>query len=350
MNIVYNCNERFAGYTAVSITSLFENNRDIPQIRVYILGNGLSAGSISRFQDLAAGYQKEGRERFGSPGPQYDGPAAFVRSVQILDLENYESVLRMLFGSGLNTGGFDLTVLARLFAPSHLPDDVERYIYLDADTIVTGSIRELWETDLKGCICAMAPEPTIYQETRNRLGIADTEPYFNSGMILTDRLRWEEERITAACIDYYGSVGGSGLSFPDQDILNVVLKGRILPVWQGWNFFSNYHYRSYRSLVKHAGWYGNYMTEKEYARARSKPAVVHFAGGERPWIRGSCNPYKHAYRVYLAKSPWKGMRDIGGQELEMLAYHMTNMLTLYCPPARELISSLYYRYKIQNKH
>ena len=335
MNIVYNCNERYAGYTAVSITSLFENNQDVPQISVYILGNGLSEGSISRFGELAANYEKKA--------------AGLQRQIRILDLKDYESVLRMLFGGDLQTGGFDLTVLARIFAPSHLPDEVTRYLYLDADTIVMGSLRELWETDLDGRICAMAAEPTIYQDTREKLGLKENEPYFNSGMLLVDRLLWEQERITAACIDYFRSLGGKGLAFPDQDILNYVLKGRILPVWQGWNFFSNYDYRSYRSLVKHAPWFAEIMTLKEYEKARRKPRVVHFAGGERPWLRGSCNPYKHEYRVYLAKSPWKGMPDEGGHEMEMLAYHMTNMLTLYCPPAREVISSLYYRYKIQSK-
>ena len=38
-------------------------------------------------------------------------------------------------------GGFDISAMARLFAPEVLPAPVERALYLDCDTIVRGGIR-----------------------------------------------------------------------------------------------------------------------------------------------------------------------------------------------------------------
>ncbi|MDD5832613.1 MAG: glycosyltransferase family 8 protein [Clostridiales bacterium] len=324
MNIVYNCNERFAVHTAVSIASLFDSNRAEEKIRVFILGNGLSTESVKGFGELA--------ESFG-------------REIAITDLRDYEAALRLLFGRELNTGGFDVTVLARLFAASHLPDEVEKYLYLDADTVVLSSLKELYDTELPqcGCICAMVPEPTIYEETRQEIGLEDDMPYYNSGMLLVDRRAWEEESITGACIDYYKSLGGKGLMFPDQDIINHVLTGKIKTVWQGYNFFSNYCYQSYESLCRRAAWFSAVMSREEYERAAGEPAVVHFAGAERPWIRGSRNPYRAEYYRFRSMTPWAETPPEKGQEIKMLAYHMMNVVTRYCPGAREIISGLYFR-------
>ena len=245
----------------------------------------------------------------------------------------------------MNTGEFDITVLARLFAPSHLPDEIQRYLYLDADTVVLSSVEGLYETDLaaEGAICAMVPEPTIYEQTRQSIGLREEMPYFNSGMMLVDRKKWEEDGITGKCIDYYRGLGGRGLAFPDQDIINHVLAGRIRTVWQGYNFFSNYYYQSYDSLCTRAAWYADRMSREDYEAAAKRPAVVHFAGAERPWIRGNRNPYRSEYRRYLAETPWNGMPLQKGQEIMMLAYHAMNVMTGLFPPVREMISALYFR-------
>ena len=329
MNIVYNCNDAFAVHTAVSIASLFDSNRYAERIAVYILANGVSEESRARFDKLAADF-----DSIGQP-----------RSISLIDLEDFEAVLKLAFGGDIDTAGFNKTVLARIFAPQHLPDEVDRYIYLDADTVVSGDISALWNTELKGAVCGMTPEPTIYKSTKKQIGFAENDPYYNSGMLLVDRQKWEAEHISSECISCFGSFGRQGLKFPDQDILNAVLKNRIRSVSPRWNFFSNYHYRSYKSLIDEAGWYGDIVAEGEYEEACLHPAIVHFAGAERPWLKGNYNPYRGSYDRYLALTPWNGESKQGGQELNMLLYHGMNMLTAVCPAARRLISKLYIRSK-----
>ncbi len=327
MNIVYNCNEAFAVHTAVSIVSLFDNNREAKDIAVFILANGVSKESGERLKSLALSYISEGRQR----------------QVHIIELKDYAEQVTEAFGGSIDTAGFDITIMARLFAPSYLPQEVERYIYLDADTLVLRDISALWETELKGAVCGMVAEPTIYKSTRRHLGLFDDEPYYNSGMLLTDRAKWEAEGVSAACADCYASFGRRGLGFPDQDILNVVLKGRVRTLGQEWNFFSNYSYRSYKSLVSEAPWYADEVDETQYDEARKQPAIVHFAGAERPWLRGNHNPYRDSYRAYLALTPWQGRSEQRWQELSMQLYHGMNLLTAVCPAARRLISAAYMR-------
>ena len=52
-------------------------------------------------------------------------------------------------------GGKGLTAFSRLFISELLPD-VERVVYLDCDTLVRGSLKELFTMDLHGKPIAMA--------------------------------------------------------------------------------------------------------------------------------------------------------------------------------------------------
>jgi len=326
MNIVYNCDDNYTPHTAVSIVSLFENNKSEKEICVYILGNGISRKSMQRFAAMEAAYTSDN----------------YVRKITVLDLADFEAALKLLIGDSLDAGRFTVTALARIFAPQHLPDEVERYLYLDCDTAVTGSLHALFETGLEGNVCGMAAEPTIYREVPAYLGLGQGTPYFNTGMMLVDRSAWEEAGITKACVDYYREHNGR-LPLSDQDVLNHCLAGKVMPLWQGWDFFSNYYYRSYKSLVSQNAWYEKIQTADEYDRARKIPAVIHFAGDERPWVRGNHNPWKKIYREYLQKTPWKDTPETAGQEGRMLLYHLMNLVTGICPAIRIGISEYYYR-------
>lgn len=325
MNVVYNCNDAFAVHTAVSIASLFDNNKSTDRIEVYILANGVSEDNGRRFKQLAKSYDSKERPRH----------------INLISLEDYGKVLELAFGGEIDTAGFNNMILARIFAPQHLPDTVSRYIYLDADTVILGDITELWETELGCAVCGMAAEPTIYAETKEQIGLTDNDPYYNSGVLLVDRLKWEEAGISAECVACFSTFGRQGLKFPDQDILNSVLKTRLITLSQRWNFFSNYHYRSYKSLTDEAPWFRRFSTESEYESARKMPDIVHFAGAERPWLRGNHNPCRDKYEHYLALTPWRETKKQSGQEINMLLYHGMNVLTELCPAARRIISRLY---------
>ena len=91
MNIVYNCNDAFAVHTAVSIASLFENNKSTDRIEVYILANGVSEANGRRFKQLAAEYDSK----------------THPRHINIIRLEDYGKVLELAFGGEIDTAGFN---------------------------------------------------------------------------------------------------------------------------------------------------------------------------------------------------------------------------------------------------
>ena len=74
----------------------------------------------------------------------------------------------------------------------------ERALYLDPDIIVTGSIAELWNTDLSGRAVGAVPIPG---STRPALiGMAPDAPYFNAGVMLFDLNAWRRRQYRDLCL------------------------------------------------------------------------------------------------------------------------------------------------------
>ena len=319
MNLVYNCDDNFIRHAAVSFVSAF---RAAPEERfhVWILGKDLRTATLDLLQGLAE---------------------ACGQQITVIPLDGFEERVRALAGGHFDAGRFTTAALARIFAPAYLPQEEERYLYIDSDTLVMRSLSPLWETETEGKTAAMVAEPTIYREVRNNLGLADGEPYFNSGVMLVNRRLWIQQEITEQCMEYFRACGGS-LPFPDQDLLNHALRGKVHVLPPCWNFFTNYYYEHYHALVSYAPWYADCTDREKFAEAKRNPGILHFSGDERPWIAGNLNPARREYRHVLAMTPWKDTPELSGKRAYMLAYHMMNALTLVCPAARRAVSKAYY--------
>lgn len=320
LHLAYASDENFCPQLSASLASVLASNRG-EALCVHLLSLDISGRSLRRLKQQLASAGCELRLY-----PVAELSAKLKREIPTMD-----------------TGRFSVATLARLFLSSLLPADLERVLYLDADTVVLGPLRPLYELKLAGRLAAAAPEPTIYPQVRRLLGLGAMEPYFNAGVLLLNLERWRQEETESACLRYYARMGGC-LPFNDQDILNYVLRGRIRALPQRFNFFSNYYYFRYSMLCGKAPWYPALESEAAYRHARRAPVLVHFAGAERPWIAGSFNPYRGCYRRALAASPWADTALLGGQRLAMLAYHGMNLCTLFAPGIRARLSERYYEH------
>ena len=311
INIIYASNDGYACHLGASLYSLLDNNRSIPRLEIYVLSVGMSRRFENRLKAIGA--------RFG-------------RQVHMAEMGE----LRKRFPYEVDTRGFDISAMARLFAPEVLPASVDRALYLDCDTIVRGGIRGLYQTDLKGNLAGMVMEPTVYEKMRESIGLKRDDPYFNSGVILMDLEAWRREGTLKVLLDFYRERGGN-LFACDQDTLNGALRGRILSLPPKYNFFTNYRYYRYPTLAGQCRAYGQ-VGETAFREARKNPVIIHFLGDERPWIAGSRNHYKKLYLGYLARTPWKGMPLVKGKWLYMQAWWALNQITRLCPAFRFFIS------------
>ncbi|MBS6646039.1 MAG: glycosyltransferase family 8 protein [Clostridiaceae bacterium] len=311
MNIVYASNDGYARHLAVSLYSMLEHNADAKELIVYVLSAGMSREYQDRLKQIGA---------------------EFGRTLTVIELGD----LKERFDYQIDTRGFDISAMTRLFSAGVLPSEVKKALYLDCDTVVLGSLKGLWETDLAGNLVGMVMEPTVYTEIKAAIDLQQKEAYYNSGVLLMDLDGWRREQVQNQFMEFYSRKNGQ-LFACDQDTLNGVLKGRIKTIPPKYNFFTNYRYFRYETLV-HATEAYREVAKEEFEEARRRPAVIHYMGDERPWVAGNRNYYRKYYEYYLERTPWKGTPKETGKELYMLLYFAMNQVTRICPPVRKWIS------------
>ena len=309
--VVYASNDGFARHLGTSMCSLFDKNEGFGEITVYVLSMGLSEESRDSLKKIADRYHRS---------------LIFLEMGDLKDRFDYE----------VDLGGYDISIMLRLFMGEMLPMEVERVLYLDCDTVVAQSLKRLWKEELGENIVGAVMEPTIYREVKESIGLGQEDAYYNSGVLLVNLKRWRREQVQQQLLDFWKGKGGK-LFASDQDVINGTLRGRIRTLPPKYNFFTNYRYFSYRTLVQHTCTYRG-VTKAELASAKRHPVIIHYMGDERPWIAGNLNHYRRAYERYLAKTPWAGMPKEKGKELYMLAYHMLDHVTAVCPAVRWEIS------------
>ena len=317
LNIVYTTDRGYLPQTAVSITSVCENNKEIPCISFFVLGQGLSREDQRSLADLAKSYGTEGHAR-----------RLVVR--EIGRMETY-------FDFSFDTSGWNPIVLARLVMDRFLPEDMERVLYLDGDTIVRGDLRPLWTADLHGCVIGACAEPTCSHERKEALGLKGM-PYYNAGVLLVDLKRWRGEGAGREIIEYYRNSGGA-LFANDQDAINAGLKGRIYSLSVTYNYHNTYDIYRYRLLEKNCDY--PVPSREELALIRRDPCIVHFLGEERPWRRGNTHRFRDEYLAYLDRTPWKGEGLEDGWREYFVCWRIFNLLMRPFPMTRlRLINEL----------
>ena len=264
MNILTATDNNYAPWCGVMLSSLFRHNNE-EDIHVYILADNVSDDNKEKFKKLHAG-------------------------ITIIELENasFESWVPSLeLGEYLSR-----TTWARLALSDVLPSNVHKILHIDADTIILGSLRELYETDLTGMAAAAVDE---YRDARY-IGIDGL--YFNAGVILFNVDYFRENRIKDKCIEFVKS-NASIIRFHDQDVLNKVLEGKVLFKHRKFNL------TCHRQVISDDLRINADFKEDKEAVYNGDVRIYHFVGKSKPWILYRFEPtafdacWRKAYRLSL---------------------------------------------------
>lgn len=176
-----------------------------------------------------------------------------------------------------------VTTYQRIYLDNLLPEEVDKFIYLDCDTVVTGSLSALWNLDMEQNIIAAAPEfnATKFSETG--------DPYcnsFNAGVLLVNRKSWHQQNITEK-LELYIIENGENLKAWDQDALNSILKDAWKRIHNEWNLSSKFFTNKKQ------------LTQLGLSAIFLHPKIVHFSASIKPWHYRLRHPYKHLYLAYL---------------------------------------------------
>jgi len=113
---------------------------------------------------------------------------------------------------------------ARLFLPEHLPE-VDKVLYLDADTISRGDLAPLFATPMDGALAAVEEGMTFdetwakwYPDVTKLVSNAKRRTIFNDGVLLLDLQRWRAERVGE---DLQQWASRAGARVDDQLLLNL---------------------------------------------------------------------------------------------------------------------------------
>lgn len=126
----------------------------------------------------------------------------------------------------------------RAFIPLLFPI-YKKAVYIDSDVILRGDIGELFDVELGDNVIAAAIDPkvTAITEFRNYVDRALEIPhgeYVNSGVQVMDLRKMRKMHYLSTMIDMMRKYDADLLA-PDQDYLNVILRGKILPLDPVWN-------------------------------------------------------------------------------------------------------------------
>ncbi len=193
-------------------------------------------------------------------------------------------------------GHFARSSLYRLGLEKLAPADCERLIYLDSDVTILGDIRELWREDLGDYAIGAVVDPygaCAYPDMpfAERWNLPPGE-YFNAGILLIDLRRVRAERAFGRAMEFVAA-HDLDLPFNGQDALN----------WVYWNKWRRLNV-IWNAQRLHAADGGGASLPASMMLNGQAPKIVHYTGGEKPWLRIGYHPWSWIYWESLSHTPY----------------------------------------------
>ena len=171
----------------------------------------------------------------------------------------------------------------RILIAEVLFPEVQKVLYMDADTLCVGDISEILDIPFDGSPCMSVPDRGTWLDGHKKeLGIPVSDPYFNAGVMYIDLAKWNELGMSARMVEL---LDGKKLSFQDQDALNLLARNDIKALPVRYNQF--------------------FLMKEKGNEIPPGTVILHFAGELKPWQPWCDNPDRGVYDRYREKSLWK---------------------------------------------
>lgn len=254
MNVLVSCDENYINPLKTMLYSLFKSN-DI-QIEIYLIHKDIRDEKIKEIEK-------------------------FVEKASIGKGKLNPIKVEDLFSKAKTTFYYTEEMYYRLLAYKYLPKSLDKILYLDPDVLVLNSCEELYNMDLSDNYFAAATHtiPTVQSANVARLSLTsghkDIENYFNSGILMINlELARNSEKYEKEVLNYVENSKSLGLIMPDQDLLNVVFRNKIIKIDE-----IKYNYDARRYLAYK-------LKDKKYKLSYiiSNTCFLHFCGKRKPWL------------------------------------------------------------------
>lgn len=220
VTVFYACDDRYIPCLSVSLLSLIENADKNTEYRVVVLNSGLKEENKAHITRLA--------------GCASDSEISNV-SVSFVDVSEH---LRTVADQLSLRDYYSLSIYFRIFIPSLFPE-IEKAIYLDADTVLLSDVALLYRIELGDHLLAAASDAVVASEEVFRryadegVGIPYNR-YFNSGVMVMNLCEMRKCNLQKCFTDLLNTYHFNTIC-PDQDYLNVICRDRVLYIGSEWN-------------------------------------------------------------------------------------------------------------------
>ena len=270
MHIAFCLDNNYIPFCATTIASIFANNQ-VEKITFHLFVDGITDANRGMMQEWINGIEGKGI-RF------YDLSEADFKDFPV------------------GNAYINLTTYFRLVIQDKLPD-IDKVLYLDCDTIVNGSLSELWNTDMEGfAVAGVRDRVNDSIRLYNRLRYPMVVGYVNAGVLLINLKKWRECQVFDKAKELAKAMP-EALKNHDQDIINILFHDNKLMLPFRYNLLEYYLYVE--------EWL--YLDRKYYPEiieACKNPTIIHFCMPQKPWHYECINPFKELYYKYRKMTPW----------------------------------------------
>ena len=213
-------NNEYVPYAAVAINSLAKNVNKKRYYRVIILHDGLSWVNRIRLRNLVT----------KNVAIQFKKIANSLYLKAIIKYCSRRKGVGDFFSSAV--------YFYRFFIPRLFPM-YNKCVYIDSDTVLKGDIGELFDLDLGDDMIAAMVDPKVEyvkefrDYVKNAVGVPYRE-YTNSGVLVMNMKALRKMHYISALVDIINEYDVN-LVAPDQDYMNVILRGKIKHLSKYWN-------------------------------------------------------------------------------------------------------------------
>ncbi|WP_196209584.1 glycosyltransferase [Citrobacter sp. Res13-Sevr-PEB04-36] len=266
LNIAYGVDRNFLFGSGISMTSVLVNNPDI-DIHFYIATDYVDDDYLESVQRLTQMYST---------------------TVTVLVFDN--TAFRKL----PSTKAWTYAMYYRYFAFEYLSSELSSVLYLDADVVCKGSLRELTDVNFCGEYAAVINDiDEVRIKSGERLGIPElSNGYFNSGVVFANLDVWREKQLLLTAFSILRERQKDLLYF-DQDVLNILFVGNVIFLRRDFNCI----YGVDQELKnKNDKIYQNYINDST--------VLIHYVGVTKPWHTWAKYPVSKFFIDAYEKSPW----------------------------------------------
>lgn len=181
-----------------------------------------------------------------------------------------------LFEGFPETDRYPREIYYHLAATLYLPENLDRILYLDADTVVINPLKDLYETDFEGNYYAGCTHTRelLTKINRTRLKTSKDAAYINTGVLLMNLPALRKNlRICDIC-DYVHQQKHA-LLLPDQDILSALYGDKV-------KLMDTMRFNLSEKIL---AWYNaaHRSATIDLPRIRENCSIIHYCGKRKPW-------------------------------------------------------------------